>query len=331
MAKISFLAADGCGFSGTSGIIDCLSIAGVLNAGKKEIPEEPLFETEIITPDKKPVQMIGGYRISGDKSFADLETTDMIIIPPFLPNTEILGYESNDVLNWITACYEKGIQVATLCTGTFVLAETGLLDGRLATTNWLYTQMFRRRFPKVRLKPDRILTRDKGLICSGTVSAFYNLALHIIETYGSSDLAARCAKVFLVDPSRTSQASYAIFNVNKNHGDEEILRAQEWMEEHLSETVSMENLARHVGISPRHFIRRFKKATGESPLSYLQQLRIETAKSILETRPETVDGITRSIGYENTSTFCKLFKKYTGLSPREYREKFFRGLNPNPV
>lgn len=327
MAKISFVLDEGCSFSGVSGLIDSLNIAAILHGAQTRQTVSPLFETEIVSRDGKPVNVSGGFRVSVNKAFDEFETSDMIIIPPFLPNVELLKSVSRDLFNWIIDRYEDGIPVATLCTGTFVLAETGLLDDRIATTNWLYTRMFRRRFPKVRLKPDRILTRDKGLICSGTVSAFYHLGLHMIENFGSTDLAAQCSKVFLVDPNRTSQASYAIFNVNKTHNDPGILKAQEWMEEHLSQPIIMEKLARDVGISPRHFIRRFKKATGESPLSYLQQIRIETAKSILETRPdETVSSITLSVGYENTSTFCKLFKKYTGLSPKEYRDKFSRQL-----
>lgn len=322
MAKISFIGADGCGFSGISGLIDSFTIANLwhsANTGKKT---ESLFEMQILSPDGKAFCVNGGFQITPDGSFMDVKQTDLVIIPAFLPNVELLRENAKDLLDWITTRYEQGVSIAALCTGTFVLAETGLLDGRLATTNWIFARLFRRRYPKVLLKPERILTQDKGLICSGAVSAFYNLGLHLIETFGSSELASQCSKALLVDSSRVSQASYAIFNVYKGHGDDGILKAQQWMETHLTENMSMENLAGQVGISPRHFIRRFKKATGESPLNFLQQMRIETAKKILETRPDTVDAITQSIGYENSSTFRKLFKKYTGLSPREYRNKF---------
>lgn len=325
MTKISFIVAEGCAFSGISGLIDSFTIANLWHdqiTGKRS---DPLFETEVLSPDGKTFTASGGVRITPRGSFLDCDKTDVIIVPPFLPNAEIVRENSKDMLDWIIARYEKGVSVAALCTGTFVLAETGLLDGRLATTNWLYARLFRHRFPKVHLKPERILTQDKGLICSGTVSAFYNLGLYIIETFGSALLASRCSKALLVDSSRVSQASYAIFNVYKGHGDTQVLNAQEWMEAHLGENISMENLAGQVGISPRHFIRRFKRATGESPLNYLQQMRIETAKTILESQPTmTVNDITLAIGYENSSTFRKLFKKYTGLSPREYRDKFSR-------
>jgi transcriptional regulator GlxA family with amidase domain len=324
MAKISFIAADGCGFSGISGLIDSFSIANLwhsANTGKKT---ELLFEMEILSPNGKAFCVNGGYQITPDGSFMDIKKTDLIIIPSFLPNVELLRENAKDMLDWIMARYEHGVSIAALCTGSFVLAETGLLDGRLATTNWIYARLFRRRYPKVLLKPERILTQDNGLICTGAVSAFYNLGLHFIEVFGSSELASQCSKALLVDSNRISQSSYVIFYAYKGHGDDKILKAQQWMEFHLTEYVNMENLAEHVGISPRHFIRRFKKATSESPLNYLQQMRIEKAKKILETRTDTVDEITQAIGYENSSTFRKLFKECTGLSPREYRNKFTR-------
>lgn len=324
MAKISFLASDGCQFSGISGLIDSLGIASLANTHSSGGKTDPIFKTEILTPDGKPFQTSAGFEIRPDASMADIRQTDMIIIPPFLPNAEFLSATSKNMLDWIVERYEDGIPVAALCTGTFVLAETGLLNGRMATTNWLYAKLFRQRFPKVILRPDRILTHDKGLICSGAVSAFFNLGLYIIETFGSRELASRCSKIFLVEPGRDSQASYAIFNVLKEHGDEGIRKAQQWMEYHLTENISMENLASEVGISQRHFIRRFRNATGESPLNYLQRIKIEKAKDMLENRRDTIDEITRNIGYEDSSAFRKVFRKYTGLSPREYRDKFTR-------
>ncbi len=325
MARISFIAVDDCVFSGISGLIDSFTIANLRHAAKIRGRTEPLFETEILSPDGKAVRVSGGFQITPHGSFMDLKQTDIIIIPPFLPpNIEAFCENAKDLLDWLTARYKEGVSIATLCTGTFVLAETGLLNGRLATTNWVFARLFQRRYPKVLLKPERILTEDGGLICSGAVSAFYNLGLHIIEKYGSAELASQCAKVLLVDSNRISQASYTTFSIYKGHGDDGIVKAQQLMEAHFAETMSIEKLAGQVGISPRHFIRRFKKATGESPLNFLQQIRIEKAKKILETRPDTVDEITRAIGYENSSTFRKLFKKYNGLSPREYRDKFMR-------
>lgn len=325
MAKITFMVCEGCTFSGVSGLIDSFIIANSWYAGNFGTLVAPLFETEILSPDGKPVDVGGGFTVTPNGGFNDGGLSDMVVVPPFLPNADFVAKTAGDVLEWIIDRHNRGIAIAALCTGSFVLSETGLLNERLATTNWIYARIFRERYPRVDLRPDRIMTRDMNLICTGNASAFYNLAFYIIETFGSRTLANLCAKSLLVDIHRTSQNSYIVFDAYKGHGDEEILKAQEFMMAHLTETQSMEALARHVGLSPRQFIRRFKKATGDSPLNYLQQMRIEKAKTILETQSNTIDEITHAVGYENSSTFRKLFRSCTGLSAREYRERFARG------
>ena len=191
------------------------------------IRQNPYFQP-IFSAGTVKLSVSGGFQITPHGSFRDLKQTDIIVIPPFLP-PHIDTFQENikDLLTWITIRYKEGISIATLCTGTFVLAETGLLNGRIATTNWAFARLFRQRYPKVLLQPERILTEDSGLICSGSVSAFYNFGLSIIEKYGSSELASQCAKVLLVDANRMSQASYTTFNVYKGHGDDGILKAQQ--------------------------------------------------------------------------------------------------------
>lgn len=325
MVNITFIVDTGCIFSGISGLTDSFNIANQWQSSNTGDWLEPLFTTRILSQDGKAVKVSGGFQVMPDGGFQDFGHTDVIVLPPYLPNADLLPANAAPLLDWIVDRYEQGAIIASVCTGSFVLAETGLLDGKLATTHWFYAKLFKRRYPKVVLEPDRVLTRDKGLICSGSVSAFYYLGLHLIESFGSPHLAAQCAKSLLVDPSKASQASYVTFNVHKGHGDKEILRAQELIEGNFADAMKMEDLARQIGISPRHFIRRFKMATDETPLSYLQQIRIERAKDFLETTLETVNEITQVIGYENSSSFRKLFKKATGLSPSQYRSRFARG------
>lgn len=325
MADISFIVDTGCQLSGISGLIDCFNIANQRHAANTGQWAEPLFTTRVISPDIKPLQVGGGFSIMPEARLQDVEHTDVVVVPSYLPNADFLPANASPLLDWIVARYEHGAAIAGTCTGSFVLAETGLLDGRLATTHWAYTRLFKRRYPKVLLEPGRILTRDQGLICTGAVASFYYLGLHLIEKFGSPHLAAQCAKLFLVDPGKASQASYAVFNARKGHGDKDILRAQELIESNFAGAMKMEDLARQVGISPRHFIRRFKTATAETPLRYLQQIRIEKAKDFLETTSETVNEITKVIGYENSGSFRKLFKETTGLSPSKYRIQFARG------
>jgi transcriptional regulator GlxA family with amidase domain len=325
MANITFIVDTGCQFSGISGLIDSFNIANHWHARNTGAWSEPIFTTRILSQDGKAVKVSGGFQIMSEGAFHDSQPSDIVVVPSFLPSAELLPANAAPLLDWIVARYDEGVTIASICTGSFILAETGLLDGRQATTHWSYTKLFKRRYPKVLLKPDKILTRDKGLICSGSVSAYYYLALHLIEIFGSANLAAQCAKSFLVDPGKVSQSSYSIFNSQKGHGDQEILRAQEFIETSFAQVMSMKDLAKKVGISPRHFIRRFKKATDETPLSYLQQIRIEKAKDYLETTSETVTEISQVIGYENSGSFRKIFKESTGLSPSEYRSRFARG------
>ncbi|MCP4576531.1 MAG: helix-turn-helix domain-containing protein [Deltaproteobacteria bacterium] len=230
--------------------------------------------------------------------------------------------EAPQIQEWLIHHYNRNVRIGALCTGVFILAMTGLLDGKVATTNWQLKRRFKKQFPKVLLKPDQVLTEDSGLICSGAVTSMYNMALYVIELFGSEELARVSAKSLLVDPSRTNQTPYMITKFGKNHGDREILKAQRWMEDHYSESISIDEAARHVNLSPRHFKRRFKQATQETPLAYVRQIRLEAAKRRLETTTDNIDEITRQIGYEDSSTFRRLFKKFTYLSPREYRDKF---------
>jgi transcriptional regulator GlxA family with amidase domain len=264
----------------------------------------------------------GGFHVHADKSIRDVTETDMIFIPPFLPHVDPMPKSLDAFLSWAVARHRGGTPVAAMCTGTFVLAESGLLDGRLATTNWYFTRLFRQRYPRVRLQTDRMLTEEAGLICSGASTAVFHLGLFVIERFGSPQLAATCAKALLVDPNQSSQMPYMISDFSKGHQDRTIGRAQRWMEARFGEPITIEAVSRAVGLSPRHFKRRFKSATGETPITYLQRVRIEAAKDKLEHSRESVNDITWQIGYEDSSTFRRLFKKHTGLSPRAYRDKF---------
>ncbi len=332
MAKITFLAYDHCMFSGISAVMDAFSICNAWNqhpSSKNEDLNEnensSLFETEIVTHDGRPFETNGGLQIQAGKGINEVNETDVILIPSFLfgqgPTPDASSHFEG-VIEWLKFHYDKEVKIGAGCTGVFLLANTGLLDGKIATTNWQMVKRFRRMFPEVHLKPERIFTHDHGLLCSGAVTSLYHMVLFIIEAFNSKALAQQCAKAFLVDPGRSSQAPYMITQFWKQHGDREITAAQHWMENHYADNIAIDDVAKHVGLSPRHFKRRFKQATDETPLAYLQQIRLEVAKRELEATMENIDDITRKVGYQDSSTFRRLFKKYTSLSPREYREKF---------
>jgi transcriptional regulator GlxA family with amidase domain len=321
MAHITLLALEGCFSSAIGNLVDGFWIA---NAWYRALScgSEALFETQIVTWDGRPVRAVGNLLVQPDAALDAVDRTDAIVIPASMPLPERTMPGIAPILAWLTAQHERCTLLASACTGSFLLAEAGLLDGKTATTNWQFARQFERRYPQVRLHMDRILTEDGNIVCAGATSAVMHLGLHLIRRFGSEDLAAVCAKAFLIDPNRDSQAPYAIFQPRKHHGDEKILEAQQWLEENYGATVAIDELAGQVGISPRHFKRRFRKATGETPLGYLQNVRIEAAKQQLENTQENVNEITYRIGYEDSSTFRRLFKKHTGISPREYRDKF---------
>jgi transcriptional regulator GlxA family with amidase domain len=322
MARITCLAVEGCLFSGIVGLIDAFGIANLWHKATVGGVAGPLFEAEIVTMDGRAVTAYGGIQVHPHGSAAHVERTDVILMPPLLPDIGPPPERIGDLLAWVIHHYRRATIIGALCTGTFVLAATGLLDGRRATTNWQYARMFQRRYPRVRLEPDKVMTEDGGLICTGAAAAFFQLALRLIEKFGSQELARSCAKALLVDPNRGSQTPYVILDFPRDHGDASILKAQRVMESRYPKTLAIDGIAREVGISPRHFKRRFKQAIGETPLSYLQQVRIEAAKKRLESSRDPISDITWQIGYTDTSSFCRLFKKTTGLSPRDYRAKF---------
>jgi transcriptional regulator GlxA family with amidase domain len=329
MARMTFLAAEGCLFSGISGLIDAFSIANLWYRALNKERSDPLFETEIVTLKGEMVRAYGGIRVHPDGALEDVNQPDLILIPAFFPVDQPLTQKVGEISDWLIDRYRRRTKIAAMCTGTFMLAETGLLDGKIATTNWQFARRFQRRYPKVHLRMDRILTEEARLICTGAVTAMYNLGLHLIRAFGSEELASVCSKALLVDPNRESQSPYSIFSARKDHGDASILEVQEWMQEHYADNIAIDAIAMAAGISPRHFKRRFRKATGESPLGYLQNLRMEAAKRRLETTLDNINEITFRIGYEDSSTFRRLFKRYTGISPREYRDKFSRSKHPH--
>jgi transcriptional regulator GlxA family with amidase domain len=203
-----------------------------------------------------------------------------------------------------------------------LLAEAGLLDGRQATTHWGFSQQFRQRYPSVDLRPEKLITVDEPVACAGGGMAWWDLGIYLVERYAGTQTARELAKSFVIDAGRTSQAPYSALQARRYHSDQAILRLQEWLDKHYSQPVALQTLAALSGLTERSLIRRFKAATGDTPTSYLQVLRIESARQYLEQSRLSVDAITRQIGYEDVSSFSRLFRKHTGLAPGAYRSRF---------
>ena len=327
MTKISIWAGEGCLSSNVNMLFDALAVAELWHRADDNT-KEPLFEIEVLTSDGKPVTGYGGLIVHPHRSIMDVERTDFLMLATIMPNVAPMPPGLSVLKAWIEALRKNNTPVSTICTGAFLLAEMGFLSGKTATTNWHYARLFRRNYPDVNLKPKLMMAEDGGFITTGATTAGYNLVLHIIRTFCSEKLASLCSKIFLVDPGRDSQTPYTISTPLKGHGDQQILKAQMIIEQEYPSLKSIDSIAKTVGISHRHFSRRFRQATGELPVKYLQRTRIDAAKELLETTLKTTDEITWDVGYQDVSSFCRLFRKATELSPKAYRDKFFCGVQP---
>jgi len=262
-----------------------------------------------------------GYFTIRPVNIADIENTDLVVIPS-VPFSDNLFKENDALINWIRDQYINGAEVATMCTGAFLLAATGLLEGKTCSTHWDVAANFKRMFPNVDLQPNKLITVDRGIYTNGGAYSFLNLILFLVEKYFDRDTAIFCSKIFEIDIERNTQSPFFIFKTQKNHGDELIGEAQNYIEENLSEKISFEELASKLATSRRNFDRRFIKATGNTPVEYLQRVKVEVAKKALEKGRKSIFEVMYEVGYSDDKAFREVFKKITGLSPLDYRAKY---------
>lgn len=330
MPHIKIWVYDGILASGVAGSIDVFTAANRVLAERKDSRRAgtPPLQWRIESLDGKPVQTASGQVVAVDGQINARAAADAIIVTgPFIANIEHF-FDRPDRLKPLFAAlrrqHERGAWLASYCTGSFILAEAGLLDGGVATTHWAQARTFARRYPEVDLRVSEILTEQNHILCSGAVTTSLNLALRLVEKFAGRDVAATTGKMLLIDTNRVSQSSYSSLPDAPVHSDALVERAQRWMEKSLQQGFSLAELARHLAVSERTLNRRFKLATGEAPLHYLQTLRVDVAKRLLETRGLNVDAVSARVGYGDLSTFRRLFKRETGLSPREYQRRFSR-------
>lgn len=248
------------------------------------------------------------------RSLRDCRLPDLIILPSVLGNIEALRQEK-EAIAWLKAQHGRGAIVASICAGAFLAAEASILNGREATTHWQLADRFHQTYPKVKLQADCILIDGEDYLCAGGTSAHQDLAIYLLEKFGSAELADACARMMLIDRGRREQAPYIRFRRQKTHGDEKIAEVQRSLEKHLTERTSVVKMAEMAQMVERTFLRRFKRAIGNLPLEYLQRLRIEAAKRLFGRGEMRIDLITKAVGYEDTSSFRRLFKQIAGLSP----------------
>ncbi len=283
--------------------------------------EEPAFNVELVglTPTTR---LTNGIFTANHRTIADVAHTDLIIIPALDGDLREALQKNRDFIPWIVRQHTQGAEVASLCLGAFLLASTGLLKGRRCATHWMAQDQFRAMFPDVQLVTEKIITDDGGLYSSGGAFSYLNLILYLVEKYAGHEMAVLAAKVFAIEIERESQLSFTIFQGQKTHDDDAILRAQEHIEKSYAERHSVDSLAEMLAIGRRAFERRFKKATANTVNEYVQRVKIEAAKKSLESSRKNVTDAMYDVGYSDTKAFRSTFKKFTGLSPVEYRAKF---------
>lgn len=282
----------------------------------------PLFKIQLVGLSRETTLTNGLFTIKPDMVIDEVSKTDLIIIPAVHGDMTAVVNNNAGFVPWIIKQYKGGAEVVSLCIGAFILASTGLLKGRSCATHWLAAEEFRQLYPDVNLMPYKIITDEGGIYTSGGAFSSLNLLLYLIEKFSGRDMAITSSKIFEIDIERNSQSLFIIFHGQKDHEDEAIKKAQEFIEHNYSGKITVDKLASTLAMSRRHLERRFKKATSNTVVEYMQRVRIEAAKMSLETMRENVNEVMYNVGYTDTKAFRETFKRITGVSPVEYRNKY---------
>ena len=321
MLNIAVLAYDNCLQSGIAGMLDLFTLANWEQKRLSQGSGSLFCHTEVVTLDGVAVASFNRQPVVANCSVADCHDIDLLIVPGMMGRPDRL-LEQTELVAWIGEQHRNGTVVASACSGAFLLAEAGILKGRQATTHWQLGERFRQRFPKVELRIDQLIVDGVDYLCAGGTGAHIDLALHLIEKYGSKSLSRTCARMMLIDGSRRDQAPFIKFKGSREHIDDPIHKVQQWLDHVYREKISVRAMAKHSGLNERTFLRRFRKATGEAPLEYLQKMRIEKAKQLLVGSDQTLEEITTAVGYVDLSSFRRLFQQVVGISPTTYRQRF---------
>jgi transcriptional regulator GlxA family with amidase domain len=285
--------------------------------GKKE-----LFKIELAGISKKVEFYNGLFTVTPHTHISKILKTDLIIIPSLNHNYQKTVKHNQSLIEWLETQYRHGAEIASICTGAFLLASSGLLDGKTCSTHWSAADHLRAMFPKINVQTDKLITDENGIYTNGGAYSFLNLVIYLIEKYYDRQTAIFCSKVFQIEMDRQSQSAFIMFTGQKSHSDEVVKKAQAYMESHIDEKLSVEHLSSRFAVGRRNFDRRFIKATGNTPLEYSQRLKIESAKKAFETSRKTINEVMYEVGYSDIKAFREVFKKITGMSPLEYRSKY---------
>lgn len=281
-----------------------------------------LFHVQLVGLSPEVRLNAGLFTVHTDATTREVQKTDLIVIPALSGDIQTALVANSGFIPWIRDRYSEGSEVASLCIGAFLLAATGLLKGKKCSTHWLFANQFRAMFPGVELVDGSIITEEERLYSSGGAHSYWNLLLYLVEKYTDRETAILASKFFAVDIDRDSQSAFMMFQGQKGHDDEEVKKVQEFIEQNVQDKITVDQLAELVAVGRRNFERRFKKATNNTVVEYIQRVRIEAAKRSFETSRKNITEVMFDVGYTDTKAFRDVFKKITGLTPIEYRNKY---------
>lgn len=289
--------------------------------------EEAPFKIDLVGLTKEPVFYQGLFSVQPTATINEITKTDLIIISPISGDLDIEIQKNMDFVKWIKLQrIENDSEIASLCKGAFLLAETGLVNGKSCATHWTAHEKFQRKYPEVNLIPEKIICEDNGIYSSGGAYSILNFTLYLIERYFGRETAIWCSKVSEIEFDRLSQSEFIIFSGQKEHSDEQIKKAQLFIENNYKDKLNVDEIAKFVHLNSRSFLRRFKKATSNTPLEYILRVKVEAAKKKLESTTNSVLEVMYDIGYNDEKAFRNTFRKYSGLSPKEYQRKYNREM-----
>jgi len=322
MIEITVLLLDQMFSSTAIGPMEVFRHAGSLWNVLTGTPGNARFHVTTATADGRPVNCDGEIQIKPNVALREVHKTDLIFVPTTGLSVDDVVERNAPIVPWLKRRSNRGVAVASVCSGVGLVAAAGLLDGKRATTHWGLAERFREKYPRVQWMPEMMVTEDHGFYCGGGVNASLDLSIYLVERFCGHEVAIQTAKALLIETPRAWQSGFAIVPLKTDHTDDAISSAQEWMHKNFAKTFALDDPARRVGMSVRNFVRRFKDATGDSPLAYLQKLRIAAAKRMLESNHRTMQEISDAVGYQDIAFFRSLFQRHTGVSPSAYRERF---------
>lgn len=323
MKHLTILVPNGQG-NNLSSIVGAYKIFTRANEFRKRSGKKELFSIQLAGVSKKVAFYDGLFSVKPHTHISAITSTNLIIIPSLNHNYQKAVKDNKQLIDWVAKQYKQGAEVASICTGAFMLASSGLLDGKSCSTHWSAADDFRTLFPKVNLQTDRLITDEKGIYTNGGAYSFLNLIIYLVEKYYDRQTAILCAKVFQIEMDRNSQSAFTIFTGQKLHDDDIVKKAQTFIEGRLHEKITMEELSSRFSVGRRNFDRRFIKATGNTPIEYAQRVKVESAKKAFESSRKTINEVMYEVGYSDVKAFREVFRRITGMSPIEYKARYNR-------